>query len=678
MTAIITRQSIAEQAAEFAKVQCPTDKERNAAFRAKVYERGGNDSDFAQVVNLRCASDPVFDMNTFGWTQNPKDFPQNPDQPIILFPNQANYIRTLDQHVEMGKPLLLEKSREQLASVGTANYCGWRWNYKSNANIKIGSMKEELVDGDSYADQIMPKIDYSLLKRPEWARPAGYFAQKPYRTFMKIRHPVTGRIIKGEAANKNFSVGGRYAMVWYDEFSKAANQRSVHRKIANTTNCFLYTTTPEGWEMFAEMVESGIYTVIRLHWTGNYLWHPKGFSPEQCVWDEKQKDVTKQNWPKEWICPRGCKAHPLGGRPHSERFDFECEKLGWNEQDIAQELDINYAKSGTGVFNQDKVGKCIVHLRNNPIGFRYYRLEFDKPEGVKMDMDAESEEDAWYEVAKTWGVVATEVNGGPLRVYREPFSCRDTKCKCGGSGLHTYCGGGDTARNVDGDYDCFYILDITSGDVVAEWHGRLEAKKLGKEWAKICKWYGCATIKQAPPAWAAVEWNELGLVVNETMDLLGIQLHVSKSEDKIRNKRGPYLGVVIQPHNKNRLITKHLVPEINNSDPNNPDFPRLYCPFLEFWLECSTFVHKSPEGTAVRPDRAKMGAQSRSQHDDRVMAMLCTLYGAKDRYNNHLRDYLETDGSYGGMVQEQKLVPANPHPLLQDRNFGRDRQDTAA
>jgi hypothetical protein len=634
----------------------PLDPEKNAKYRERIRALGDSDDLWAKAIWRKCENDPVYWFNTFVWTQNPKDVGSHiegvapdvlltpelvktlPDKievrtgfvevPMILFPRQQEFIRTLDLHVEFNRPLLLEKTREQGASVLMANYCGWRWTFKDNANIKVGSMKEELVDGDSFADQILPKLDFALEKMPHWIKPPGYTGQKPHRTFMKRKNPATGRVIKGEATNKHFGVSGRYAMVFLDEVSKIEDLPSIHRKVANTTNCFVYCTTPEGYETFADMRHSGEFPVFDLHWTKNRIWLPKGYTLDQCTWEPP----LKKQWPEEWLCKPGCKAHREGGMPHSERYDLECQKLGWNEKDIAQELDISYLKSGANVFDVVKVMRAIDWLKKNPQEFQYYKLDFDKPANALIPAADDGEEEAWYYTARNWRVKGEPTTGGALRIYKLPFSCRDKACACRGTGIHTYVFGGDTCKNVDGDFDAGYVYDLTAGEIVAEWHGRTKARTLGKEWAKLCKFYGSSSVPFVPDAWAAPEWNEFGQVACDVMDMLGILLHVSRSEDKIRKNKGPYLGVVIQPNNKGRLIHNYLVPEVDGDDEDNPEMPRLFCPFVEFWEEAKTYVYKYSESTNIKPEKAKMGAQMRKQKDDRVSAMLCTIYGARLRY----------------------------------------------
>ncbi len=628
------------------RLKCPTEADRNAEFRAKVVSHCDSDPEFAQAMWERCENGPVFWMNSFGWTQNPKDFPQNPDQPIILFPNQAKYILKLHENVEKGRPLLLEKSREQLASVGTANYCLWRWIFKQNANIKIGSMKEELVDGDSYADQIMPKMDFTLARLPVSMQPPGYTDGKPHKTYMKRKNPATGRVIKGEAANKHFSVGGRYALVWFDEFSKAANQRSVHRKIANTTNCFLYTTTPEGWEMFAEMVASKNYDVVRLHWTGNYLWHPKGYTPEQCDWDNGI-------WPAEWICQPGCKAHPGGGKPHSERYDNECEKLGWNKQDIAQELDIDYARSGNSVFNADVIIKCREAVEAANLKFKYISLDWVK-DGQLLD----GEKNAYFKATRKWNVIAKDARNSALRVYKEPFSCRDKDCLCEGSGRHVYGVGSDVSKGLPhGDRSVAYIVDLTICEVVAELCSQAEPDDFAEELMKLIKYYGKSSGCDINP-FTTCEWNDQGLIVNKYLMLMGLgQSQFSYvSDDKIRSKKiADKLGNVVGPANRGRLLDDYLAPAIGKD--RGDGLSVLFVPFVEFWHECENLVRKSTDTGDLGADKPRV-ARVAGKHDDRPMALLHALFGARFQYQGKIKGVIRRKWAppgYERRLQMEKL-----------------------
>lgn len=111
----------------------PEHPEANIAYRKKIVELGNANPDFAKAVWHKCSQDVVFWFNTFVWTQNPKDFPEDPHRPVILFPKQRLYVLYLDQHIDEGTPFLLEKSREQLASVATSAYALWRLFYKLNS-----------------------------------------------------------------------------------------------------------------------------------------------------------------------------------------------------------------------------------------------------------------------------------------------------------------------------------------------------------------------------------------------------------------------------------------------------------------------------------------------------------------------------------------------------------------
>lgn len=595
--------------------------------------------EFAEAVNWKCKNDVVFWFDTFAWTQNPKDFPKDPKQPVILFPKQAEFLRTLNECLDADEPILLEKSREQLASVMMANYCLWRLIYWQDPML-VGSYKKDVVEGNSYAKAIFPKIDYTIKHLPDRMLPDGWDRKKPgpCRRDMIFWNPQTEKAIEGETCNENFARSGRFKMVWVDEMAHIKKQEDIHTAVGNATNCFVYTTTPRGIELFATMVRKGETKVFTLHWTDNYFWHPKGYSPEQCRWD-------KGIWPKDWICQPGCKAHPEGGLPHSERYDRECKKYNWNRVKIAQELDINYHKSGGSVFDPDKVQAAIKHLSKpetrESLKLHDVRLDFVGAEEISI-MPGEDEDikEQYYRKAKRWGVSAKIVDiASPLQVWKFPFSCRDKNCLCGGSGLHTYVVGGDTAKNVDGDYDCAYVLDVTTGEIVAQWHGQASYWKKGNEWAKLCKWYGSASMPGWPNAWHAIEHNDQGLLVAEVMIKLGVNGHISRNERNKKKKIEAKYGVHVNRWSKTHIINGCLQPEIDNPDPGMENMPRLVCPFVDFWKECETYVYKYPDKTDMRPETARMEAQTRAHYDDRVMAMGVTLYGAIVRYGR-MRGYV--------------------------------------
>lgn len=627
---IDTSAEVEALAAQIPPAPGPEDVTANLRFREKIIALGDANPQFAKAVNLKCSRDPVFWMNTFAWTKNPKDFPKDPVRPVVLFPNQEGYVWWLHEHVEVGKPGLLRKSREQLASVATSNYALWRLIYRENASCLVGSYKKDVVEGVSYAKSILPKIDFTIKEMPDWALPDGWVRKKPgpCRKDMAIINPASGIAIEGETCNDDFARGGRFAWVWVDEIAHVQKQEDIHTAVGNATNCFIYTTTPRGLEMFARMVEAKDHDVYTLHWTSNYLWHPEGHSPEECQWDFDHPE--RSIWPEAYICAVGCKVHPNGGMPHSERYDNECKKYNYDPVRIAQELDINPQKAGSAVFDQDKISAAIKWLSENKQEFRYYKLDFEivDPRPIRPDADYDLQ---WYKQARTWGVKArVSEGGGTLKVWNEPFTCRDKGCVCGGTGLHTYVAGGDTCQNVDADYHCMYIWDATAGQCVAEWHGYGEHKMVALEWTKLCKWYGGATKPGWPHAYVFVECNT-DTVVLETMDRMGLWVALNTSEASVKKKKTPRLGIFADKWNKPYIIKECLQPEISTPAAEGSLLPRLFVPFMDFWKEARTYVYKYSDKTDMRPESAKMGAQTRKDHDDRVMAMAYAIYGAKTK-----------------------------------------------
>lgn len=643
--------------------------EKNMEYRAFLREAGGNSEAYRQAIMVRCEKDPVFFADGFGWTQNPKDCvyekprydddgnqldPENPNIPIITWPKQAEYLVWLDKHITAGRSGVVPKSREQAVTISTSLEAVRRWRFKRNANMLIGSRKEDMVDGGSFSFQIMPKMDYMLEHFPEWMLPEGFRPGRKYRNSLLIKNPESDITCIGEATSEFMGVGGRFSWAWVDESSKIPVMRGAHTAIGNTTNCFIYTFTPHGWEFCAELVHNGNIDVFELYWTYNPLWWPKGFTG--CWWD---KATRQGNWPEKWLCKAGeCKIHREGGMPHSERYDRECEKYDWDQRTVAQELDICYHKSGNNVFDAENVQKTIVFLdglreKGLPV-YDYYSFEFDTM--GQNTMASPMDEEAWYRAASRWKVKANKVDNSLFRILRghEPFTCRNKLCVCEGTGRHVYSFGGDVAKGLaHGDYSAGYMLDCTLGIVIGEFHGHISPLKLGLIWAQVCKWFGTSS-GGTMDAWAAPEWNENGLIVAQAMDWLGIMLHRSISEDQGAFKRKKYLGVMLSPSNKVRFIDKYLTPEISECGPDG--MPRLAAPFPELWRELQTFVNEGPANDTTIQERPKYKGQGKCK-DDRVLGLFHTVYGAKSHFGSIRRVVAKVGGGWEIVPEKTKPKP---------------------
>lgn len=256
-----------------------------------------------------------------------------------------------------------------------------------------------------------------------------------------------------------------------------------------------------------------------------------------------------------------------------------------------------------------------------------------------------------YRQFRRCGVEPSVVPHSMLRVFAEPFSCRNPKCVCQGTGKHVYVYGADVSKGLPhGDQSVGYMHDLTAGITVAEIAGKPEWEQFAEESAKLCRWYGRASGNDID-ALAAPENADQGMNVAKALMQMGVPVFIHRSDDKIKgNEIAPKLGVTITWKNKARIIDDFVTPYVGRAEPGK--MPRVLVPFPEFWYEMETFVSMANYKGEINPDRPKMGAV-RGKKDDRIMAWACMSYVAHMSY-----------GKIVGMVRPQQKLKATHHFAL--------------
>lgn len=243
----------------------------------------------------------IFFIENFGWTFDPR--PQaNPNHlPFILFEYQKEAIRAMIDHIDNGKDLLFEKSRDMGASWLIFCYVPlWYWLFRDGTNFLIGSYKESLVDNRT-RDSLFGMIDYAIQNMPKWLLPKGFKFDK-HRNQMKLINPVNFNQITGDTMNPEFGRGSRKTAVLFDELGFWEYAKEAFETTSDVTACRIANSTPHGYNYFAMLRGSGI-------------------------------DVHTMHWRK----------HPL----KDEKW-YEFEKQRRTPEEVAQELDISYTKSLEG------------------------------------------------------------------------------------------------------------------------------------------------------------------------------------------------------------------------------------------------------------------------------------------------------------------------------------------
>lgn len=226
------------------------------------------------------------------------------DLPFLLYDFQRDALRTIHEHVEAPADLLIEKSRDMGVSWLLVSYIVWRWLFTPNFTALFGSYKEEYVDNKTM-DSLFGKIDYLIRRLPGWMLPFG-FNPKRHRKHNQLIHPdpQNQAVILGDTMNPDFSRGGRHRVVIFDEAASWQYLEEGWMAASQTARCRIAATTPKGKNYFYELRNSGRYTVLTLHW----------------------------------------RLHPL---KDDAWYENECKRM--SSEEVAQELDISYERSQSGV-----------------------------------------------------------------------------------------------------------------------------------------------------------------------------------------------------------------------------------------------------------------------------------------------------------------------------------------
>lgn len=294
--------------------------------RLKIQDAGNRSPEARKNIFYLCqrpdnpAEGCIFFIENFGWTYNPKMSMKH--FPFILFECQKRAIRELIYHIDSGRDIFIEKSREMGVSWIVFCYVAvWYWLFREGSNGLLGSYKEKLVD-DRTIDSLFGKVDYALQNLPDWLMPNG-FNFKKHRTKLKLANPENGNVITGDTMNPNFGRGSRKTYIAFDELAFWDYAKDAWESAGDATNCRIANSTPNGYDYYAMLRESGI-DIITLHW----------------------------------------REHPL---KDEQWYAYECKRR--TEEEIAQELDISYTKSKEGrvypEWNENNVIKGVFEYDSN-------------------------------------------------------------------------------------------------------------------------------------------------------------------------------------------------------------------------------------------------------------------------------------------------------------------------
>lgn len=248
-----------------------------------------------------CTNDFRFFHDNFVFVFNPKAPKGFRKIPAVLADFQIETIQMLNISIQKKLDLLIEKSREMRVTWTFMILFLWMIMFQKEVTILVGSRKQDLVDKAGKDDTLFSKADYVFRFLPDWMKE---YTDMNSVHLLRENKKMDSKII-GESANDDFGRGGRYTLSFLDEFAFWDHGDAAWSSVSESTDTRIAVSTPNGKSnKFYRIREEAKTPVFTLHW---------------------RKDPEKDD---DW---------------------YELKKSKYTDEEVAQELDIDYQKSQKGL-----------------------------------------------------------------------------------------------------------------------------------------------------------------------------------------------------------------------------------------------------------------------------------------------------------------------------------------
>ena len=401
----------------------------NLRFRRELIRLGSSGREQAEQLWIMCVRDPLFYINTFCWTYDPRRQPST--IPFITYEYQDEVFREIFEALGV-EDAAAEKSRDMGASWMFLTAFEHSWHFNPGKTFLLVSRVEDLVDKKNEPDSLMWKIDFLHRCQPAWLLPTGRTG-KPgdsCRQKLSLYNEDNGSTITRTSTTSEASRGGRKTAILFDEFAAVADGHSMLKASRDATNCRFFNSTPQGTgNAFYDTMQTGIRK-FRLHWSR----HPI-----------KAKGLYTGS----------------RGEQRSPWYDLQCKRAA-HPMEIAQELDIDYLGSDYQWFDPLELQR----LQDKTVTPCYLRgeLEYD-PAECKPSRFAETPKGR----CQLW--VVPDANGS---VPKD----------------RGYAVGVDIATGTGASNSVISVADRTTGEKVAEFATpHLKPHDLAREAVAFCRWF---------------------------------------------------------------------------------------------------------------------------------------------------------------------------------------------
>lgn len=207
--------------------------------RAKIHQECEDLEKRAAHLEL-CKRDPVYFINNFCWTYNPRE--KRVDIPMVLYPFQEFFLNEARACIDSGEDLNIEKCRDMGVSWVMILLFQWYWLFQDGGAFLVGSQREEDVDKSKLDPAtLFGKFRYNLYKLPKWMRPTQLTDMK-----LNIANLEKGNYFAGSASTAIFGRSRRYKAIFFDELAFWDYAEDAYDGCSQTTNCRIAVSTPYG------------------------------------------------------------------------------------------------------------------------------------------------------------------------------------------------------------------------------------------------------------------------------------------------------------------------------------------------------------------------------------------------------------------------------------------------
>jgi len=383
----------------------PKDPADNVKFRLKLWAECAADKSFQNEVWQACAREPLFWLNTFGFTYDPRLPVGLQSLPFITYDIQDELVYEICQALGY-YDILIEKSRDEGVSWICLSVVSHQWQFHHEQQFMMTSRKQDYVDKRGNKDCLFWKLQFLTERQPGWMKP---IFQHNELTLMNKENDST---ILGESSTGDVGRGGRCRGMFMDEFPtfNRDDGYNVEASTASVTNCRIFNGTPQGTGNAFFDVREGLANgervgkLLRVHWSEdprkNYGLYTTGAKykelyPKADDHDQYTDDsiVILKETPRGRIVAEHDFTDYVflaDGALRSPWYDIECRRYS-HPMLRAQELDIDYHNSSFRFFDEDVIQKVLADQVCEP----FHIGEFTFDEGGDVLAWEDKEDGRW-------------------------------------------------------------------------------------------------------------------------------------------------------------------------------------------------------------------------------------------------------------------------------------------